>query len=165
MTIYQVCDTGYMGCCFCNHYFLNFRFIYFCTWRMVALQNCVGFFQISTWSSHRYTLFFAITESHGWNVWEIIYHWLLCIKFSLSYKLLKQTNKNRVCNKFPLWTSKYKANILYIQKEGEIETSEEEWRGKEKHEFLKSLLFVAALYKSQNFSKLNVIIFIFTDTY
>ena len=34
-----------------------FFFIYFFNWRIIALQSCVGFCQISTWISHKYTLY------------------------------------------------------------------------------------------------------------
>ena len=135
MTIYQVCDTGCMGCCFCNHYFLNFNLFIFVPegWLLYRIVF------VSPKHQHEAAIdihYFLPSQSHMVEMFERSYI-IDCsaLNFSLSYKLLKQTNKNHVCNKFPLWTSKYKTNILYIQKEGEIETSEEEWRGKEKHEF------------------------------
>ena len=40
------------------YFFVSFfYFIYLFNWRIIALQSCVGFCQISTWISHKYTLY------------------------------------------------------------------------------------------------------------
>ena len=38
-----------------QYFFFYFMVIYLFNWKIIALQNCVGFCQTSTWINHRYT--------------------------------------------------------------------------------------------------------------
>ena len=45
-SLYRICYNIAPVLCF---YFFNFKFIYILNWRLISLQNCVGFCQTATW--------------------------------------------------------------------------------------------------------------------